>query len=172
MTASLADIHYLTITELAARLRTPAISPVEVTRTKLQRIDALDGELASFGHLTAEDALDAARRAKREIGHARYRRLHGVPLAIKDLSGTEDAPTAAGMPIHRHFRPARDATAKGRLRQAGAALLSTLRITGRAAKLSWVPRPDNHRAQTVYARIATRDPWIAYRTNLCNSAQA
>jgi amidase len=124
MTTLLEDIHYLTIIELAGLLRTRTLSPVEVTRAQLDRIDALDGELASFCHLTAEAALGAARRAEREIGQGRHRGpLHGVPLGIKDLFWTQDAPAAAGMPIYRDFRPAQDATAVGRLRQAGAVLL-------------------------------------------------
>jgi amidase len=57
MTTLLEDIRYLTITELAGLLRTRTLSPVEMTRAQLERIDALDGELASFCHLTAEAAL-------------------------------------------------------------------------------------------------------------------
>jgi ribosomal protein S18 acetylase RimI-like enzyme len=38
-----------------------------------------------------------------------------------------------------------------------------------AAKLTWITRPDNHRAQAVYDQRATRDPWITYRIDLRNS---
>jgi amidase len=116
--------------ELAGLLRTRALSPVEVTQAQLRRIGALDGELASFCHLSAEPALEAARRAEREIVQGRHRGpLHGVPLAVKDVFFTEAAPTAAGMPVHRDFRSGRDATAVGRLRQTGAVLLGKLQMT-------------------------------------------
>jgi Asp-tRNA(Asn)/Glu-tRNA(Gln) amidotransferase A subunit family amidase len=74
MTTESVDIHCLTITELAGLLRTRALSPVEVTRAQLEPIDALDGRLASFCHLTAGAALDAARRVserRNDIGSSR-----------------------------------------------------------------------------------------------------
>jgi amidase len=92
MTTSREDIHYLTIIEVAGLLRTRSLSPVEVTQALPQRIGALDGDLASFCHLTAAPALETARQAEREIAQGRYRGpLHGVPLGIRDLFFTEDA---------------------------------------------------------------------------------
>ena len=43
-----AGLHYLELTELAARIKAREISPVEVTRAQLDRIAALDGELGSY----------------------------------------------------------------------------------------------------------------------------
>jgi amidase len=74
MTTESVDIQYLTITELAGLLRTPALSPFEVTRAQPERVDALDGRVASFCHLTGEAAFDAARRVserRNDIGSSR-----------------------------------------------------------------------------------------------------
>ena len=46
--------------------------------------------------------------------------LHGVPVAIKDIIATADAPTEYGSPIYRHHRPAWDAACVSALRAAGA----------------------------------------------------
>ena len=62
MTTETVDIDYLTISELAGLLRTRALSPVEVTRVRLERVDALDGRRASFCPVTPEATRDAARR--------------------------------------------------------------------------------------------------------------
>jgi Asp-tRNA(Asn)/Glu-tRNA(Gln) amidotransferase A subunit family amidase len=80
--------------------------------------------------VTADQALADAERAGHEIGAGYYRGvLHGVPVAIKDLFWTKDAPAAAGMTIYRDYRPCQDATAVARLRDAGAVILGKLQMT-------------------------------------------
>jgi amidase len=170
MTMALDDIHYLTIGELADLLRTRALSPLEVARAQLERIGALDGTLASFCHLTAEPALEAARRAEREIVGGHYRgTLHGVPLAIKDLFWTHDAPTAAGMPIYSDFRPDRDATAVAHLREAGAVLLGKLQLTEGAYSDHHpaITPPRNPWDQDLWPGISSSGPAVATAAGLC-----
>lgn len=124
------SLHFLQLTELSELLRTRAISPVEVTRAQLDRIAALDGRPASYVTVLADHALADAERAGREIATGHYRGpLHGVPVAIKDLFWTKDAPAAAGTIIYRDFRPGQDATAVTRLRDAGAVILGKLQMT-------------------------------------------
>jgi len=124
------DFHYLELTALAAELRGRRLSPVEVTRAMLERIAALDGRLHSFATLTAELALEQARQAEVEIGRGDWRGpLHGVPIAVKDLCYTKGIPSAAGMALHKDFRPGFDATVVTRLREAGAVLLGKLQMT-------------------------------------------
>jgi amidase len=175
MTTALQDIHYLTLTELADLLRTRSLSPVEVTQAQLQRIDALDGELASFCHLTAKPALEAARQAEREIAQGRYRGpLHGVPLAVKDLLFTEDAPSTAGMPIHRDFHSGWDATAVSRLRQAGAVLLGKLQMTegAYADHHPAITPPRNPWDPELWPGISSSGPAVATAAGLCFGALA
>ena len=118
------------LTEVAEKLRTKALSPVELTRAMLDRIAALDGRLHSFELVMPESALNEAKVAEAEIAAGTSRGpLHGVPLAVKDLCWTADAPTAAGMAMHRSFQPTEDATVVARLRAAGAVILGKLAMT-------------------------------------------
>jgi amidase len=124
------DLHYLTITELAARLAARELSPVEVTEAMLARIDALDGHLHSYLTVTADLALAAAEEAANEIAAGRHRGpLHGVPFAVKDLCATAGVRTTGGMAIHADHVPDEDATVVSRLAAAGTVPLGKLNMT-------------------------------------------
>jgi amidase len=62
-TAATASLQYLQLTELSELLRTRTVSPVEVTLAQLARIAALDGKLASYVTVMADQALPDAKRA-------------------------------------------------------------------------------------------------------------
>jgi len=80
--------------------------------------------------VTPELALAQASDADRMLARRQIlSQLHGVPIAVKDLCFTKGIATAAGMPIHRDFVPAFDATVVRRLREAGAVLLGKLQLT-------------------------------------------
>ncbi|MES2055552.1 MAG: amidase [Pseudomonadota bacterium] len=124
------DLQYLTIGELSVALARRDVSPVEVVQAQLDRIAAHDGMLHSYACVMADEALAAARRAEADIAAGMTRGpLHGVPLGIKDLFWTRDAPTAAGSAIHRDFWSTQDATAVRRLREVGAIPLGKLEMT-------------------------------------------
>jgi amidase len=168
-------LHYLPLTELSELLRTRAVSPVEVTRAQLDRIAALDGALASYVTVLADQALADAERAEREIGAGHYRGvLHGVPLAVKDLFWTKDAPAAAGTTIFRDFRPGQDATAVARLRDAGAVLLGTLQMTEGAYSDHHpsITPPVNPWDAAYWPGISSSGPAVATAAGLCYAALA
>ena len=72
----------------------------------------------SYALVMADVAMAEAATAEAEIAAGRYRGpLHGVPIAVKDLCWTKGFPTAAGMTIHKDFRPGEDATVVRRLRR-------------------------------------------------------
>lgn len=123
-------LHYLELHELTRLIHAGDVSPVEATEAQLRRIEALDGKLHSYAWITAELALAQARQAEGEIlkGHIRGA-LHGAPIGIKDLCWMKDVPTAAGMSIHKDFRPPEDATVVRRLVAAGAIVLGKLQMT-------------------------------------------
>lgn len=124
------DLHYLELTEIAARIRARQISAPEVTRALLARIAALDDELGSYVHVMADAAMAQSETAQAEIAAGRYRGpLHGVPIALKDLFWTRDVPTAAGTFVHRDFQPREDASVVRRLKEAGAVVLGKLQLT-------------------------------------------
>jgi len=125
-----ADLHYLSLDEVAKRLKARALTSVEATRALLERIDRLDSKLKSYATLTSDHALAeaAARDAETAAGSSRGS-LHGVPIAVKDLCNTAGVPTAAGMTIHRNNLPSQDATVVARLRASGAVILGKLQMT-------------------------------------------
>ena len=125
-----APLHYQTITEVAERIRSREISPVELTRVMLDRIAALDGDLKSYATVMAEPAMAAARAAEAEIVSGRYRGpLHGVPVAVKDLCFTAGVATMGGAQVLRDFVPDFDATVVRKLNDAGAVILGKLNLT-------------------------------------------
>ena len=124
------ELHYLEISELARLIAARKVSPVELTRDLLRRIERLDPQLKSYALVTPELALEQARMAEQMIGRRQIlSQLHGVPIAVKDLCFTRGVATAAGMPLHRDFVPAIDATVVRKLREAGAVLLGKLQMT-------------------------------------------
>jgi len=113
-----------TIVDLAPRLRRKEISPVELTRACLDRIEQFNPSLNAFITVTAESALAEARAAEIEISHGEWRGpLHGIPVALKDLIDTAGTRTTAASQLFEHRVPTEDADVVRRLRQAGAVIL-------------------------------------------------
>ncbi|HET7771489.1 MAG TPA: amidase, partial [Chloroflexota bacterium] len=122
--AASTNLHALSISELAQRLHSRKLSPVEVTRALLDRIERHDGTLKTYILVTADEALKAAQQAEEEIGRGDYRGpLHGVPLAAKDLYDAAGLPTTAGSKILKGWVPSQDSAAVAAWREAGAVLL-------------------------------------------------
>jgi aspartyl-tRNA(Asn)/glutamyl-tRNA(Gln) amidotransferase subunit A len=114
----------LTISHLAPLIRRRKLSPVELTRALLARIDRHGSALNSFITVTSDLALAQAKRAEREIAKGQYRSpLHGIPICLKDLFFTRGIRTTAGSKILRHFIPEHNAAVVDRLFDAGAVLL-------------------------------------------------
>ena len=83
-----------TIAEAARLIAAKQLSPVELTRTCLDRVHKLDGELHAFVHLTEERALAEARAAEAAItAHGPKGPLHGIPIGLKDIVDTKGIPT-------------------------------------------------------------------------------
>ncbi|MGD9914270.1 MAG: amidase [Rhizobiaceae bacterium] len=124
------ELHYRELLDVAGSIQTRKLSSVEVTRAQLDRIGSLDGTLKSYATVMPEQALAAAHAADAEIAAGKIRGpLHGVPVGVKDLCWTIDAPTAGGMPIFRDNRPTEDGTVVRKLREAGAVILGKLQLT-------------------------------------------
>jgi aspartyl-tRNA(Asn)/glutamyl-tRNA(Gln) amidotransferase subunit A len=112
------------ISDLAALLRRREISPVEITRACLARIEKMNPSLNAFITVLAESALAEARTAEAEILRGEWRgALHGVPVALKDLIDTEGVRTTAASALYKDRVPNADAEVVRRLRVAGAVIL-------------------------------------------------
>ena len=122
-----ADVCFLTIQGAGERLRGRELSPVELTRAHLDRIEATDARLHSFITVTGEGALAAARQAEAEILRGEYRGpMHGIPFALKDLYDTAGVLTTAGSRVDIDRVPSQDSTCTARLKAAGGVLLGKL----------------------------------------------
>jgi aspartyl-tRNA(Asn)/glutamyl-tRNA(Gln) amidotransferase subunit A len=114
----------MTILELSQRMRRKEISPVEITRVCLDRIEKLNPALNAFITVTTESALFEARVAEAEILRGEWRGpLHGIPLSLKDLIDTAGVRTTAASALHKDRVPAHDAEVVRRLRNAGAVIV-------------------------------------------------
>ncbi|MGP7961159.1 Asp-tRNA(Asn)/Glu-tRNA(Gln) amidotransferase subunit GatA [Sanguibacter sp. A247] len=118
------DLTRLSAAELSTKLTAGEVSSVEVTQAHLDRIDAVDGAVHAFLHVSDDAALAVAadvdaRRASGQTLHP----LAGVPIAIKDVVVTEGLPTTAGSKILEGWVPPYDATLIERIKAAGLPIL-------------------------------------------------
>jgi aspartyl-tRNA(Asn)/glutamyl-tRNA(Gln) amidotransferase subunit A len=119
MNASAQELAFAPISTVAETVRKKELSPVELVRASLARIDALDSKLNSFYTLFRDDVMAAARAAEAEIAHGQYRGpLHGIPIGIKDIY--ECGPTTCGSKSLKDYVAAEDCTAVRKLKQSGA----------------------------------------------------
>ncbi|AGU14936.1 glutamyl-tRNA amidotransferase subunit A [Corynebacterium argentoratense DSM 44202] len=119
------ELTRMTAAELADKIHSREVSSVEVTQAHLDRIDAVDSDLHAFLHVGAEAALEAASRvdATLDAGEAPASPLAGVPLALKDVFTTTDAPTTCASKILEGYVAPYDATVTRKIREAGIPIL-------------------------------------------------
>ena len=139
------DPAFLTIAELNRFYDRRELSPVEVTRSLLDRIAAYDGKLHSFIRVTPEVALAEAQAAERELAAGRRRGpLHGIPYALKDIVETAGIPTTGHSKLYCDYVPAADAHLVTLLKAGGAVLMGKLAtwefaLGGPSWDLPWPP---------------------------------
>jgi aspartyl-tRNA(Asn)/glutamyl-tRNA(Gln) amidotransferase subunit A len=110
--------------ELARLVATKKVSPLELTKLMLERIDRLQPTLNAFITVCHDAALATARQAEQAVmdGEA-LGALHGVPYAVKDLVNTAGVRTTFGSLVYEHNVPEEDAVAAARMKAAGGILL-------------------------------------------------
>ena len=114
----------LTISELAPRIASREVSPVEVTEAALARADRLQPKLNSFITLLHERALARARELESELADGKYRGpLHGIPIGIKDNIATRGIRTTVGSLVLSDNVPEDDARVVTLCEEAGAIVL-------------------------------------------------
>jgi aspartyl-tRNA(Asn)/glutamyl-tRNA(Gln) amidotransferase subunit A len=139
------DPAFLTIAELSRLYDQRELSPVEVTRSLLDRIAAYDGKLHSFIRVTPEVALAEAQAAERELmTGSRRGPLHGIPYALKDIVETAGIPTTGHSKLCQDHVPAADAHLVTLLKAGGAVLIGKLAtwefaLGGPSWDLPWPP---------------------------------
>jgi aspartyl-tRNA(Asn)/glutamyl-tRNA(Gln) amidotransferase subunit A len=119
-------VHDMGVAELAAALKSRALSSREATQALLERIAARDPALGAFLHVDAEGALARAAAADAVLAAGNGGALTGIPLAHKDIYVTADMPTTAGSRMLAGYRSPFDATVVARLNAAGTVSLGKL----------------------------------------------
>ena len=123
------DPTELTIAQAAQLIRASALSPVELTRAYLERIERLNERVNAYGTVTAALALEQAARLEAELADGRWRGpLHGIPIGLKDNIDTAGILTTAASAVYADRVPSEDAEVYRRLREAGTVLLGKLNM--------------------------------------------
>lgn len=112
---------------LSIAIRNKEVSPLEVTRHILKRIEAVNPKLNAFITVLYEEALESASKAEKEIVTGEWRGpLHGVPIGLKDIIYTKNSRTTMGSEIYKDFVPDYNAGVVEKLKQAGAVIIGKL----------------------------------------------
>jgi amidase len=124
------DLCFATLTEISQRLHRRELSPVELTRAQLERIQARNPALHAYLAVFADQAVEEAREAEKEIAAGRWRGpLHGVPIGVKDLCDVAGVVTTCASRVLPARPASRDATVVRKLREAGAVIAGKLHQT-------------------------------------------
>src|SRR3954470_5771874 len=135
----------LTIAEAARRIAAKQISPVELTKSHLERIRRLDPKLNAFLLVTEERALADAQAAEaRQMGGTLRGKLDGITIAHKDIYNTAGIRTTAHSKLLEHNVPTRDAQTVKKWADAGTVMLGKLAthefaFGGPSLDLPWPP---------------------------------
>src|SRR5271170_1559724 len=150
------DLAYCPASDLAALIARREISPVEVMRATLERIERAQPVLNAFITVAGDQAMTAAKEAERALmSGGALGPLHGVPFSVKDLVPTAGLRTTFGSLIFKDNVPDHDAAAVARLKQAGAIIVGKT-TTPEFGQQSLTQAP-------LFGR--TRNAWSAERTS-------
>ena len=118
------ELLRMTISELAPKIESKEVSPVEVTEAALSEADRLQPTLNSFIAILHDRAMDQAREAESEISRGDYRGpLHGIPIGLKDNLATAGITTTVGSKVLANHVPEEDAEVVTRMKNAGAIII-------------------------------------------------
>jgi aspartyl-tRNA(Asn)/glutamyl-tRNA(Gln) amidotransferase subunit A len=161
MTATETEIWQMDASTIARKVKSREISPVEVTRAHLDRMDAVEPRLHAFCTPTPELALKAARNLEADIlGGKEVGLLAGVPVGVKDVICTKGILTASGSPAYEDFVPDEDDIVVERIKAADAIVLGKTNVP----ELGYSGAGHNPIFET------TRNPWNTALTSGGSSA--
>jgi aspartyl-tRNA(Asn)/glutamyl-tRNA(Gln) amidotransferase subunit A len=115
--------YELTISQALKRMDQGELSAVELTKSCLDRIAAIDKELVAFVCVDRDGALSQAESADRDRKAGNGGKLCGIPLSVKDLLCTKGLTTTCGSKMLENYVPPYDATVVEKLKKEGAVIL-------------------------------------------------
>jgi aspartyl-tRNA(Asn)/glutamyl-tRNA(Gln) amidotransferase subunit A len=123
------DLSALSLRQASELLHSKGISPVDLTKACLKRIENYNSSLNAFITVTGDQALETARQMEAEQTQGKWRGpLHGIPIALKDNIDTAGVRTTAASGLFKDRVPSEDAEVVGKLKQAGAVFLGKLNL--------------------------------------------
>ena len=129
-----ADLAFMPATEMARLVRSKELSPVDLVRNALARIDAVNSALNCFCFTFPEEALEKAGAAEAAVmAGDDLGALHGVPFAIKNLTPTRGKRTTMGSYVYENWVPEFDAVIADRVTRGWA--LKRQRALGMSGRL-------------------------------------
>src|SRR5262245_1624397 len=159
----MSDLTYTPATELAGLIRAKKLSPVELTRAVLERVERLQPTLNAFVTVTADAAMSAARAAEQAVMQGGpLGPLHGLPFSIKDLALTKGVATKFGSHIFAGRIGETDAPYVRRLHEAGGVMVGKTT----SPEFGWKALGDSPLTGI------TRNPWNTNTTTGGSSAGA
>jgi Asp-tRNA(Asn)/Glu-tRNA(Gln) amidotransferase A subunit family amidase len=119
------ELCFLPALKLRELIRKKFVSPVEVIKTFLDRIEKINPTIHAYCTVVPELALKSAKRAEAEVMRKKRKigMLHGVPVSIKDVTLTVGIRTTFGSKLYENFIPDQDALLVERLKREGAIIL-------------------------------------------------
>ena len=149
------ELFYLSLSELAKRIESKKLSPVELTQIYLERSQKFGPRFNAYARLTPEIALEQAKAAEKEIQRGHYRGpLHGIPYAAKDLLAVKGIPTTWGAKPFANQVFDYNATVIEHLNRAGAVMI------GKAAMIE-LAGGMGYRFASASLQGEARNPWDA-----------
>jgi amidase len=166
------EFHFQSLVDTVDALRSGHLPAVTLARQMLRRIQSAESLAAyvsvdSEGVLARAAALDAQRARGEPLG-----RLHGIPLALKDLVDQAGKVTGAGGTVHGAQGALRNATVVDRLLAEGALILGKLRLTEGAYSQHHpsLPTPRNPWAPEHWTGVSSSGSGVATAAGLCFGA--
>ena len=115
--------YELTISQALKRMEQGELSAAELTKSCLDRIDAVEKDVVAFITVDKEGALAQAEKADRERKAGRGGKLCGIPLSVKDLLCTKGLRTTCGSKMLENYVPPYNATVVEKIKAEGAVIL-------------------------------------------------
>lgn len=149
------ELAYLSVSELAKRIESKKLSPVELTKYFLDRSEKLGPRFDAYARLTPDIATAQAQAAEKEIRHGHYRGpLHGIPYAAKDLLAVRGVPVTWGAKPYANQVFDYDATVIEHLNRVGAVLIGKAAMIELAGGLGY-------RFASASLQGEAKNPWDA-----------
>ena len=120
-------LYSLSAVELSDLISKKEISPVDIVKALLERIDEINDDIKAFIHICREEAMADARQAEAELRNGDSKGpLHGIPVAYKDIYDVKGLPTTGGSTLMKGYTAEKDSAMAANLRKAGTICMGKL----------------------------------------------